>query len=393
MLTPESSPYYEHKLCFANAASPRAPGSVVLPKPSTSIEDYQLQIGYRKYVTKTTIPDDAKRINFIFLHGNGMNKGIWHYHINQIYAKYASVPNMYIDTVLAPDHINMCDSGYVNAGKLGAICDWNDIAKDYVQLVKTQEKKSFLHPQAFNVIVAHSMGGFIALQVTASEPNLFHCSVLINPVCVSNPEADPGFVTYQKDWYNRGYVKLNYEVKQGEDWYNKVYDHFQNKSFYRGFQPTILKDMMEDEIPDGYKRNQYYPNVQLKHDGYQDYVSYYSQYQSIPEGYPSYERVKVPTRILSGEKDLSGKLIGKLRDERLKHAQLHELKGQYHNMHASSPDLILSLLDEFVVETYNKNEKLNDFTYLKKYGKNYKQIMFETRLKEFLGDIKFQSKL
>ncbi|EGW32928.1 uncharacterized protein SPAPADRAFT_60272 [Spathaspora passalidarum NRRL Y-27907] len=300
---------------------------------------------------------------------------------------------MYIDTVLAPDHINMCDSAYVNGEKLGAVCDWNDLAKDYVQLVKIQEKQSFLHPQAFNVIVAHSMGGFIALQVVAREPHLFDCSVLVNPVCVSNPAADPGFIAYQKDWYRRGYVKLNYDIKQGESWYDKVFDHFKNKSFYRGFQPTILKNLMEDEIPDTYNRDKYYQTVQLKHDGYQDYVSYYSQYDAIPAGYPAYEQVKVPLRILSGNKDLSSQLIGKLCQEKIKHAQLHELKDQYHNMHASSPDLILSLLNDFVVETYNHSRKRNDFDYLKEHGENYKQIMFESRLKEFLGDIKFQSKL
>ena len=65
-LTPNTSPFYEHTLKIKDAASPRAPGSVVLSQPSTLREDYQLKIAYRKYVTTRVIPHNAKRINFCF---------------------------------------------------------------------------------------------------------------------------------------------------------------------------------------------------------------------------------------------------------------------------------------------------------------------------------------
>lgn len=392
-LTPATSSYYQHTVKVVDAANPRAPGSVVLNRPSSLIEDYQLKVAYRKYVTTKTIPHGAKRMNFIFLHGNGMNKGLWHYHIDQLYTMYSLIPDMYIDTVIAGDHVNMGDSAYANKDKLGHVCDWNDLVKDYIMITKIYEKQAFLHPDAFNVIVGHSMGGFLTIQITAQEPHLFQCSVLMNPVCASNPEADDSFVNAQRNWFDRGFVKYNYDIPEGKNWYEEVYKHFTEKSFYKMFDPIVLRNMVEDEIPDEYDRSKYYQSIQLKHDGNQDYVSYYNQYFSIPATYSSYEQVTVPTKVFSGSKDLSAATVKRIVDEKLHSAKLQVLPGHTHNMHAQSPNMILSYINEFVVDTYQRNQKPTDDDYLKKYGPDYKWIMFENRMKEFLGDRKITSKL
>ncbi|KAG7665283.1 uncharacterized protein J8A68_001339 [[Candida] subhashii] len=392
-LTPATSSYYQYTLKVEDAANPRAPGSVVLKEPSSLVEDYQLKVAYRKYVTTKTIPHRAKRINFLFLHGNGMNKGLWHYHIDQLYTMYSLIPDMYIDTVIAADHANMGDSAYANRDKLGQVCDWNDLVKDYIMITKIHEREAFLHPDAFNVIVGHSMGGFLTIQLTANEPNLFQCSVLVNPVCANTPEANDSFIALQRNWYDRGFVKYNFDIPPGKNWYDEVYDHFTTKSFYKMFDPVVLKNMVEDEIPEGYQRDKYYETVLLKHDGNNDYISYYNQYFSIPVTY-SCKLVHSQGWFQNSPSFLErSDTIKQIVDERLHSAQLQVLHGHAHNMHAQSPNVILSYINEFVVETYKNNQKPNDYDYLKQFGPDYKKILFENRMKEFLGDRKIHSKL
>lgn len=66
-LKPSDSPYYERTLKVKDAANPRAPGSVVLSKPSHLREDYQLKMPYRKYVTTRSNPFQfTKNKFFIF---------------------------------------------------------------------------------------------------------------------------------------------------------------------------------------------------------------------------------------------------------------------------------------------------------------------------------------
>lgn len=81
-MQPSCSDLYESKLITVPAAFPRYPGSVILSQPSNNPEDYRLDVCYRKYKTKSYVSDQPK-INIVFLHGNGMNKGIWHYHIDK----------------------------------------------------------------------------------------------------------------------------------------------------------------------------------------------------------------------------------------------------------------------------------------------------------------------
>ncbi|EMG46267.1 LPX1 Peroxisomal membrane protein LPX1 [Candida maltosa Xu316] len=388
-LRPGSSPYYDQTLIYRDAASPRAPGSVVLSRPSSFREDYQLQIAYRKYVTTRRIPHNAKRINFLFLHGNGMNKGIWHYQIHKLFAMYEiSFPDMYIDTIIAADHVNMGDSAYVNRGKLGHVSDWNDFAKDYIMLTKIHEKDTFLHPNAFNVIVGHSMGGFLAIQITASEPNLFQSSILINPVCVDvSPEALPMFNQIYKNWYDQGFVKFYFDnLDKHQNWYHEIYEHYTKRSFYKNFDPIVLRNMLEDEIPCTYDRQKHYSTVELKHNGLEDFINYFHSNVSIESTRSSYKQVKVPTKILCGDKDTLAELIKNNINGDLKFGRLQILENQYHNMHAESPELIMSLVNDFVLESYRNHPKLNDFEYSKKYGKDYKEKLRKDALKGFLDN-------
>lgn len=387
-LKPSDSPYYERTLKVKDAANPRAPGLVVLSKPSHLREDYQLKIAYRKYVTTRQIPFNSPRINFLFLHGNGMNKGIWHYQIDKLFTMYeVSFPDMHIDTVIAADHVNMGDSANVNRGKLGHVSDWNDFAKDYIMITKIHERDAFLHPNAFNVVVAHSMGGFIAMQMTAIEPNLFQSSILINPVCVTFPELRHHNLKVYQDWYHRDFVKFYFDnIPEGENWYHKIYEHYTNRSFYRKFHPVVLRNMLEDEIPEMYDRSKYYRTVELKHDGLEDYINYYNSEESITATKSSYEQIRVPTKILCGENDALATFIDSQKDQELSFAEIQVLEGKYHNMHAESPDLIMSLVNDFVVTCYKEHPKITDFEYYKKYGSDYKLILRKKKLHDLLGD-------
>ncbi|RCK66719.1 Peroxisomal membrane protein LPX1 [Candida viswanathii] len=394
-LTPASSPFYEHTLKIKDASSPRAPGAVVLPEPSHLREDYQLKVAYRKYVTTRVIPHNAKRINFLFLHGNGMNKGIWHSQIDKLFATYElSFPELHIDTVIAPDHVNMGDSAYVNRGKLGHVTDWNDLAKDYIMLTKVHERESFLHPNAFNVVVAHSMGGFAAIHMTAFEPNLFQSSVLLSPVCETIPDNQETFYYTYRDWYQRGFVKFYFDnIPEDANWYHDIYEHYAKRSFYRKFDPVVLRNMLEDEIPEYYDRKRHYPTVELKHDGFEDYINYYSLQFSIPATKDMYQLVKVPTKMLCGDKDGLAALIMMHKDDDLKFADIEILEGKYHNMHAENPELIMNLVNDFVLKCYDNNQRTTDEDYRKKYGPDYKQKLRTEVLSTMFGEDKFPSKL
>ena len=394
-LTPANSPFYEYTLKIKDAASPRAPGTVVLPQPSHLREDYQLKIAYRKYVTTRVIPHNAKRINFLFLHGNGMNKGIWHSQIDKLFATYEiSFPELHIDTVIAADHVNMGDSAYVNRGKLGHVSDWNDFAKDCIMLTKIHERESFLHPNAFNVVVAHSMGGFAAIQMTAIEPHLFQSSVLINPVCVSVPDENGEFYHTYRNWFERGFVKFYFDnIPENANWYHEIYEHYSKRSFYKNFDPIVLRNMLEDEIPDYYDRKRHYNIVELKHDGLEDYINYYNQRFSIPATKDLYKQVKVPTKMLCGTNDGISTLINLYKDDDLSFSKIEFLEGKYHNMHAENPDLVMNVVNDFVLESYKQNQPPNDDEFKKQYGVDYKRKLREEVLKDLLGDIKLPGKL
>ncbi|CAI5758083.1 unnamed protein product [Candida verbasci] len=392
-LYPNYSPYYEYTLKIKDASNPRKPGSVVLSTPSHLFEDYQLKIAYRKYKTTKSIPTEAKRINFIFLHGNGMNKSIWHYHIDKLFTQYElNFPDLYIDTIIAPDHVNMGDSCFINKDKLGHICDWEDLAKDYIMICKIHERETFLHPNSFNVIVSHSMSGYIALNITNFEPNLFQSSILINPIVISNSTVDKSLTNYLQDWYNQGYIKYNFDnIPPNQNWYELIYQHYTNKSFYKYFEPIILRNMIEDEIPNNYQRSHYYNEVDLKHNGLYDFVNYS---YSINNPSFDYDKIKVPTKIICGDKDLNSNMIVPEIKKQLAFAKtLTILKNQYHNMHAQSPDLIISSINKFVVETFNSYQRENDKEYYEKYGKDYKQILMKKKLSEFLNNDKIPTKL
>ena len=62
------------------------------------------------------------------------------------------------------------------------------------------------------------MGGFIAMQMTAIEPNLFQSSILINPVCVTFPELRHHNLKVYQDWYHRDFVKFYFDnIPEGEN--------------------------------------------------------------------------------------------------------------------------------------------------------------------------------
>ena len=69
-------------------------------------------------------------------------------------------------------------------------------------------------------------------------------------------------------------------------------------------------------------------------------------------------------------------------------AEIQVLEGKYHNMHAESPDLIMSLVNDFVVTCYKEHPKITDFEYYKKYGSDYKLILRKKKLHDLLETIR-----
>lgn len=226
---------YTSEVKSTDGVFPRGIGSTILPTD-------KLRIAYRRYKTKTPVPDGVTKINFIFAHGTGMNKSVWKYHIDQLYRLSQGSKEWQVDSVVSVDAAGHGDSALLNEGKIGWSCDWRDGGKDLVNVVKHEiEQTGDFVPSATvrNVLVGHSMGGYMVAYAGFLEPSLFDSVVSIEPVLFYDEMFTEFFVHRMK--------KLGKMLKDefpSEDAAKQFYD----KSFYNVLDKRVLADFVGDEL-------------------------------------------------------------------------------------------------------------------------------------------------
>lgn len=386
MLIPESSDLYSYTTEVVNATGPRFRGSVVLEKPSDNAEDYQLKIAYRIYKRKNPI-ESGKKVNLFLIHGNGMTKAIWHYHVDKF---YQMIPNL--NCVIAPDTVNHGHSAVLNKGKLGHEINWLDYAKDVIKITKVDEKDVFLQPNVTNVVLGHSMAGQMALIIAYLEPTLFDAVISLNPVAHVDEKRYRHLNMAFNMWNKRKMVYNKYPVKDGEDFKDAIIKCYKKHGFYKKFDDTILKNMLEDDFD---------PN-QNPQDGYiesiteplQEYYIYFSGTPTILRSYPIYQKITTPVYHIVGDKDHVGEnATEELRNELRRVVHPVDIKGQ-HLVHAEQPDYFIGVIKNIMDEIIEDSEKngdirFEDFDHLKTYGINYKTDLQKIAMENGLRLIPF----
>ncbi|RLV82606.1 Peroxisomal membrane protein LPX1 [Meyerozyma sp. JA9] len=230
---------FTKELKISDAAYPRHPGGSLLV-------GQRLKISYNKYTANYAIPDNQIAINLIFAHGTGMNKAVWNYHITKLFEIGAKSTTWKLATVVSLDAVNHGDAAMANSGKLGWSHHWPDFGRDIVQVVK-HEQKLWAHTfengiSSRNIVIGHSFGGFGAAYASFLEPQLFDSLVLIEPVVYHNPDPK-----YEKK-FSAIFKKIATMLVDTFDSLEDYEAFFRNFSFYQKFHPSVLKDLMDDEL-------------------------------------------------------------------------------------------------------------------------------------------------
>lgn len=226
---------YTVELKSTEGVFPRGVGCTILPTD-------KLKIAYRRYKTKTAVPEGITKVNFIFAHGSGMNKSVWKYHIDQLFKLSEKSSEWRIDSVVAVDAAGHGDSGVINRGKIGWTYDWRDGAKDLIEVVKHEiaETGDFLPSSTSrNVLVGHSLGGFMVSYAGFLEPTLFDSLIAIEPVLYYDSEYTEFFLSRTKKLVQR--LKDEFPSE-------KAAREFFAKSFYNVMDKRVLDDFVTDEL-------------------------------------------------------------------------------------------------------------------------------------------------
>lgn len=278
-LIPETSANYSYELVVVDAPLPRYGGSIELAEPSNDDGDYKLKLAYRKYTTKRKI--EGNPINMIFMHGNGMNKGMYHTYIDKLYAE-----NPQLNVCIALDSVNHGDSAVQNKGKLGHMYDWQDGGKDICKVVTIDESKTFLNRNSINIICGHSMSGFKAIVACLREPNLFDSCILLNPVAYTDEEHQEVFGFVMNSWVSGDKITSEFDIGDDGNWLEQVTTYFKTKSFFKRFDPDILHNLIYDEYNGIYDPSKNYNYVSLKSSRDQQSLTYACCAQGVSKAFP-----------------------------------------------------------------------------------------------------------
>jgi pimeloyl-ACP methyl ester carboxylesterase len=359
------------------ASYPRSPGSIILEKPSNNDEDYRLKICYRRYQAAKIVDNP---INLVFLHGVGMNKGLWHYYIDLLYQNYPR-----LNVCIAVDSVNHGDSAQINIGKLGHFYNWQDGSRDLCKIVKNEA--AFLKQNAINIVIGHSMGGAMSLIASLLEPNLFNAVVLVNPVSWTNEMFRMALVMGMNKWLTTSQMKTDFSIKT-DDWLQEITDYFKTESLFKHFDKTILNNMLNDEYNGIYDPKKNYNEVKLKSTKYHQLCSYASSFESLMTAMPLYENVKTPVYFLHSEYDLQQEDACEFMEHSLeKVITTIGIPNSYHSVNGDSPHIFRPVLEatiEQIIE-HHANRSIKDFDFEKHYGPNYKKNLLEKFLGDFMG--------
>lgn len=219
----------------ADAVFPRSVGTTTLPSD-------RLKIVYDKYKSTKTALDGTTIVNLIFAHGTGMNKSVWNIHIRKLF-ELSERSSWKIGAVISIDSVSHGDSGLLNRPYLGWTSGWLDGARDLIAVVKYEiETRSDFVPSAYsrNILVGHSMGGFLATYAGYLEPSLFDSVIAVEPVLVYDSSHTKVFLKRVKKLA----LLLRDSFASEEDantWYKRI-------SFYSEMEKEALDEFVADEV-------------------------------------------------------------------------------------------------------------------------------------------------
>ncbi|ODV76770.1 alpha/beta-hydrolase [Suhomyces tanzawaensis NRRL Y-17324] len=352
-MIPDSSPHYTYATKITTAYLHREAGSYAIGHEPTPETPVPLKIAYRRYEATNAIPPAATAINLVLFHGTGMNKGLWHYHIDQLYRRFSSSATIRINTVLAMDAINHGDSAVANRGRLGSRYDWRDGGYDIVKVVTKDEASSFLssHQRHINVLVGHSFGGCTVMFAASFGLEVFDCCIPINPVCYFAPEERFVRQKAMTDWWYKGYLNSRVAVATAQDYWLVVLKKYQKNVFYARFHPLVLSNFVEDEIPPEVGSLADGDTLELKTSTEVQRLLYsYSDFNDA-NGQAALANIKIPVFLIYGENDLAdAKNRNHTREVLKQSCRYIEIPKGGHVLHAEEPDLTVHLLGLIIEE-------------------------------------------
>lgn len=334
---------YRTQLHNIKASFPRFPDSSNPDFPADA-----LQIAYRKYTATSSQPAHAKVFNLVFLHGTGMNKGIWHYHIDKLYQKCHSI-DVHVNVVLAIDAVNHGHLAQINRGKLGKNFDYRDFALDAAKVCQAEHETLKF---AKTIIVGHSMAAFVSLIAVYMYPTMFESCVLLNPTCYQpNTEYDTPYEPFLT-WERKKYMETEFYFGVGENWKEKIIEYMGTKGLYRGFNREVLANMMEDEFPPepevrglGEGASVY---VELNTSKKQTLITYFGGLEALLKTTPIFAGVQVPVYRILGEFDTAKEADRRRLEMAMPKMKTIYLKGQKHLVQGTRPDMFVELMMEIL---------------------------------------------
>lgn len=273
-----------------DAAYPRYPGA-------TALVNDRLKLVYSKYVNSQEPPKDCITVNMIYVHGTGMNKAIWKYHIDALF-KYAEgvsgQEKLFVKLVVALDQVSHGDSALANKGKLGWTYFWEEGGKDVLELIRHEQKTSgdFYNDITHKVIfVGHSLGATSGLFAASFDANVIDTVVAVEPVGYMSD--DPELVARGR----RRFQKLGLILKDTFQNGQQFESVFRKLPFYAKFDKRILDDFIADEKytdTDGLVKSKSTVNHQL--------VTYFLSLNSVPHLMRLYSSLATHIALVTGGK-------------------------------------------------------------------------------------------
>ena len=328
---------------ITTAHIPRASGSTILASDT-------LNVVYNKYKSTAAIPTDAIRYNLIFSHGTGMNKSIWHYHIKSLFEwSQKSNGKIYIDSVIAIDAAGHGDSGVINRNKLGWIFRWDEGGKDIIEVVRNEHRTTGDFQNNFksrNILIGHSMGGFLSLLAAFYEPDLFDATVPIEPVVYLDSRSTRKF---SQRFLIIGKMIINeFDTKQAFE------DFFKVHSFYKNIDPKVMDDFLNDELLEVIDPKTKDVKYRIKSSSQAQMAGYVSSALVLPLGMDIYKHIRVPIAHVIGKNakwnppESTEFFRGSVNPDFL--AATYDIEGGEHLVNAEKPDDLLEVLKDFILK-------------------------------------------
>lgn len=337
----ESTDLYEVENKYTNGSWPRAEGTVVKNTPPNAIK-----VAYRKYTNRHRQTSQQEAVRLVFIHGTGMNKAIWHYHIDQMFTKFHQ-SGVYLECALAIDTANHAHSAKLNQQYLGDIFEWEDGVKDTLNVIDAENgpnsKKKY-------IAIGHSMGGAQAMYASWMRPQLFQLLIIINPVVYGGAPME----LIRAVLVDPGRMETYFKVEPGQDPRTAAKKYFRTKSIFRSFKDQVLQPMVEDDLPAVTEGQTELTMLSTQH---QTLGTYATARGCLKAMSPKWPEVNVPVvRLLSEFDNASPKERLALEKALGSKMTTVTFPGGKHNLHADAPEFTISAFIE-AIERAVKKEK------------------------------------